>query len=184
MRERYRPPRLGRLRAIILVATVAAATLLLGTIAVGFSRDPGTVDSPLVGKPAPAFDLATLDGGRVALAALHGRPVIVNFWATWCLPCRDEAPLLEAAATDGAASGLIVLGIVYQDGAANASAFMRQYGQTYPGLLDPDGRTALDYGVFGIPETYFIDGLGRIVSKQTGPLDAASLARQTAAILP
>ena len=177
-------PRLGRRRALLLVAVVAGATVLLGTLAVGFTRDPGIIASPLVGKPAPPFSLATLDGGRISLEGLRGRPVIVNFWASWCLPCRAEAPLLQAASVDYAARGLVVLGIVYEDSAENARAFMRQYGQTYPGLLDPDGRTALDYGVFGIPETYFIDRSGRIVSKQTGELDAAALERQAEAIAP
>ena len=176
--------RLGRRRTLLLLALVGAAAMLLGTLAVGFTRDPGIVASPLVGKPAPPFSLATLDGGRVSLAELRGRPVIVNFWASWCVPCRAEAPLLQAASVDYASRGLVVLGVIYEDSAENARAFMRQYGQTYAGLLDPDGRTALNYGVFGIPETYFIDPAGRILSKETGQLDAASLARQAEAIAP
>ncbi|MDA8201229.1 MAG: TlpA disulfide reductase family protein [Chloroflexi bacterium] len=177
-------PRLGRRRAFLLIALVGGATVLLGTLGVGFTRDPGIVASPLVGKPAPPFSLATLDGGHVSLAELRGRPVVLNFWASWCVPCRDEAPLLQAASVDYAARGLVVLGVLYEDSAENARAFMRQYGQTYAGLLDPDGRTALDYGVFGIPETYFIDRAGRIASKQTGQLDSTSLARQIEAIAP
>ena len=182
MSELRARPRLGRRRALLLAAIVAGASVLLGTLAVGFTRDPDIVASPLVDLPAPPFSLATLDGGRISLQGLRGHPVIVNFWASWCLPCRAEAPLLQAAATDYAARGLVVLGIVYEDSAENARAFMGQYGQTYPGLLDPDGRTALDYGVFGIPETYFIDRTGRIVSKQTGEIDAVALARQAEAI--
>lgn len=176
--------RLGRPRTVLLVALIGGATVLLGTLAVGFTRDPSIVASPLVGKPAPSFSLATLKGGHVSLAELQGRPVVFNFWASWCVPCRDEAPLLQAASVDDAGRGLVVLGVIYEDSAENARAFMREYGQTYPGLLDPDGRAALDYGVFGIPETYFIDRAGRITSKQTGPLDAASLARQIEAIAP
>ena len=122
--------------------------------------------------------------GALGVSDLRGRPVVLNFWASWCLPCRDEAPLLTAAASDYQALGLQVIGVVYQDSAENARAFMARYGRTYPGLLDPDGRTALDYGVFGIPETFFIDRGGVIVSKQTGPLDAASLRRQIEAIVP
>ena len=169
---------------MILTGLLVAALGLLGILAIGFTRDPGVVTSPLVGRPAPPFSLTSLDGSTVSLADLRGRPLIVNFWASWCLPCRAEAPLLQRAAADFAGRGVEVLGIVYQDSAENARAFMHEYGQTYPGLLDPDGRTALDYGVFGIPETYFIDRGGRIVSKQTGPLDWASLVRQVAALAP
>ena len=171
-------------RVAVLTGLLVAALGLLGSLAIGFTRDPGVVTSPLVGRPAPSFSLTSLDGATVSLVELRGQPLVVNFWASWCLPCRAEAPLLQRAAADYAGRGVEVLGIVYQDSAENARAFMREYGQTYPGLLDPDGRTALDYGVFGIPETYFIDQRGRIVSKQTGPLDWASLARQVAAIAP
>lgn len=171
-------------RMWLLLATLVAAGLLLATLAVGFTRDPGLVSSPLIGRPAPAFSLTTLSGQTFDLGSLRGRPVVLNFWASWCLPCRDEAPLLTAAAADHQAEGLQVLGVVYEDSAENARAFMARYGQTYPGLLDPDGRTALDYGVFGIPETFFIGRGGLIVSKQTGPLDAASLGLQVEAIVP
>ena len=165
-------------RFAVLTGLLVVALGLLASLAIGFTRDPGVVTSPLVGRPAPSFALTSLDGATVSLVELRGHPLIVNFWASWCLPCRAEAPLLQRAATDFAGRGVQVLGIVYQDSAENARAFMREYGQTYPGLLDPDGRTALDYGVFGIPETYFIDRAGRIVSKQTGPLDWASLVQQ------
>ena len=170
-------------RTWILLGTVVTVGILLATLAVGFARDPSAVDSPLVGRPATAFRLTTLAGQTFDLGSLRGRPVLLNFWASWCLPCRDEAPLLAAAASDHAADGLQIVGVVYQDSAENALAFMARYGQTYPGLIDPDGRTALDYGVFGIPETFFIDRQAVIVSKQTGPLDADSLRRQLAAIL-
>ncbi len=175
---------LGSRRIVLLAGLLVAALLLLGSLAIGFTRDPGIVTSPLVGRPAPAFALVALDGRQISLAGLRGRPVIVNFWASWCLPCRAEAPLLQRAATEYAARGVAVLGVVYQDSADSARAFMREYDQTYPGLLDPDGRTALEYGVFGIPETYFVDRTGRIVSKQTGPLDWTALVRQTEAITP
>lgn len=170
-------------RTWILLGTVVTIGIMLATLAVGFTRDPSLVDSPLVGRPAPAIKLTTLAGQTFDLGSLRGRPVLLNFWASWCLPCRDEAPLLAAAAHDYAADGLQIVGIVYQDSAENARAFMARYGQTYLGLVDPDGRTALDYGVFGIPETFFIDRQGVIVSKQTGPLDAESLRRQVEAIV-
>ncbi|MBI3745211.1 MAG: TlpA family protein disulfide reductase [Chloroflexi bacterium] len=162
---------------------MAGAAIFLVALGVGFTRDPTLVSSPLVGRPAPAFTLVTLTGETMDLSRLRGRPVVLNFWASWCLPCRDEAPLLVAADTGYRSQGLQVVGVIYQDSAANARAFMARYGQTYPGLLDPDGRTALNYGVFGIPETFFIDRDGIIVTKKTGQLDAASLRTGIEAIL-
>jgi cytochrome c biogenesis protein CcmG/thiol:disulfide interchange protein DsbE len=150
----------------------------MALVAVGFTRDPGRVGSPLVGRAAPSFKLVSLDGTTIDLAALRGRPVVLNFWASWCIPCRDEAPLLRAAQERYAARNVAFLGVVYQDSAASALAFVVRYGITYPSLLDPDGRTALDYGVFGIPETYFIAADGTIRAKQIGQLDAASLDRE------
>lgn len=166
--------------ALWLLAGVAALLALL-TVNVGGS---GTaVDTPIVGREAPAFDLQTLDGERLALAELRGSPVVLNFWASWCIPCREEAPLLTTAAREYEAQGLRVVGIVYQDSAESARDFMDRYAQPYPGLLDPDGRTAIDYGVFGIPETFFIDRDGIVRSRQVGPVTEEGLERQIREIL-
>lgn len=166
----------GRLAASVIAGIALVGAMAL--IAVGFTRDPGRIDSPLVGRVAPEFRLTSLGGTTVDLASLRGRPVVLNFWASWCIPCRDEAPLLRAAQERYATRDVAFLGIVYQDSAASAKAFVDHYGIAYPSLLDPDGRTALDYGVYGIPETYFIAADGAIRAKQIGPLDAASLERQ------
>ena len=163
-----------------LIAGVAALVALL-TINVAGPRT--AVDTPIVGRPAPAFDLETLDGGRLSLADLRGSPVVVNFWASWCIPCREEAPLLTAAAEEYEPQGLQVIGIVYQDSAESAREFVTRYGQTYPGLLDPDGRTAIDYGVFGIPETFFIDRGGIVRARQVGAVTEDDLRSQIEAIL-
>jgi len=177
--------RRGGPRRLILAAwLVAGIAGLVAVLTVNIGRPQGPVDTPIVGAPAPAFDLETLDGGRLSLAQLRGSPVVLNFWASWCIPCREEAPLLTAAASDYEAQGLRVVGVVYQDSAGNARDFMNRYGQTYPGLLDPDGRTAIDYGVFGIPETYFIDAEGIVSSRQVGAVTAVDLRRQIEAILP
>lgn len=179
-----RTRRRSRRRLIVaawLIAGIAAVLALLSINVAG----PGTaVDTPIVGRPAPAFDLETLDGGRLSLSDLRGSPVVVNFWASWCIPCREEAPLLTAAAQDYEAQGLRVVGIVYQDSSDSARDFMVRYGQTYPGLLDPDGRTAIDYGVFGIPETFFVDRSGIVRSRQVGPVTEDGLRTQIEAILP
>ena len=176
--------RRSRRRLIVaawLLAGVAAALTLLTINIAGPST---AVDTPIVGRPAPAFDLETLDGGRLSVADLRGSPVVVNFWASWCIPCREEAPLLTAAAEEYEAQGLRVVGIVYQDSPQSARDFMRRYGQTYPGLADPDGRTAIDYGVFGIPETFFVDRTGVVRSRQVGPVTEESLRKEIEAILP
>jgi cytochrome c biogenesis protein CcmG/thiol:disulfide interchange protein DsbE len=171
-------------RVVGLVGGLALVGLLLGVFAVAFVR--GTTSGPLaqLGRPAPTFSLERLDGGRVSLEDLRGRPIVLNFWASWCVPCRDEAPMLTKLAADYADEGLVVVGIVYRDEATNALDFMRRYGQTYPGLIDPANRTALDYGVFGVPETYFIDADGIIRARQLGPLVAGELGAAVEKILP
>jgi cytochrome c biogenesis protein CcmG/thiol:disulfide interchange protein DsbE len=170
--------RLSRSRLLASVVAGAVLIAVMTLVAVGFTRDPGRIESPLVGRVAPAFRLVSLDGATVDLASLRGGAVVLNFWASWCIPCRDEAPLLRAAQERYAADKVLFIGVVYQDTAASAQAFVDRYGILYPSLLDPDGRTALDYGVFGIPETYFIAADGTIRAKQIGAVDATSLERQ------
>jgi cytochrome c biogenesis protein CcmG/thiol:disulfide interchange protein DsbE len=166
----------GRPLAALVAGLLVIAVMSI--IAVGFTRDPARIESPLVGRSAPEFRLISLDRESIDLANLRGRPVVLNFWASWCIPCRDEAPLLRAAQERYGTRSVAFIGIVYQDSASSAQAFVDRYGIAYPSLLDPDGRTALDYGVYGIPETYFIATDGTIRAKQIGQLDAASLERQ------
>ena len=128
-----------------------------------------------VGRAAPDFQLESLDGTTVTLADLRGRPILLNFWASWCLPCRDEAPLLQETADRYRPTGLQVLGIVYQDDVEQARRFMADFALTYPGLVDPDGRTSIDYGVRVIPETFLIDRAGTIAWVFIGPLKAPAL---------
>ena len=178
------PSRRVARRLVLAAWLVAGVAGIVGFLTVSVARPPGPVETPIVGRPAPAFDLQTLDGQRVSLAELRGSPVVLNFWASWCIPCREEAPLLTAANATYGSRGLRILGVVYQDSSENARAFMARYGQTYPGLLDLDGRTAIDYGVFGIPETFFIDPTGVVRSRQVGVLTETDLLRQIEAILP
>jgi len=177
-------PRRGPRRLILAAWLVAGGAAIVAALTISVGRQSGPVDTPIVGRPAPAFDLQTLDGQRISLDELRGSPVVLNFWASWCLPCREEAPLLTAADTTYRPMGLRILGVVYQDSSENARDFMTRYGQAYPGLLDPDGRTAIDYGVFGIPETFFIDGAGVVRARQVGALTEADLRGQIEAILP
>ncbi len=175
---------LGRRRLVGLASAAGLGVLVLLALGVGQTRDPSQIVSPLVGRAAPDFRLQALDGQWVRLADYRGHPVVLNFWASWCPPCRDEAPLLaEAAATYGP-NGLVMLGVVFQDSPDAARAFMAGFGQRYPGLIDPGGRAALDYGVGGIPETFFIGRDGTIVAKQIGPVTEAGLRADIDAILP
>jgi cytochrome c biogenesis protein CcmG/thiol:disulfide interchange protein DsbE len=174
-------PSIGRI--VGLVAALALIGALLGVFALALVRGASSGPIAQLGRPAPAFALERLGGGQVSLEDLRGRPIVLNFWASWCVPCRDEAPMLTELAADYADQGLVVVGIVYRDEATNAVDFMRRYGQTYPGLLDPEHRTALDYGVLGIPETYFIDASGIIRGRQLGPLVASELGAAVSAIL-
>ncbi|WP_370325953.1 TlpA family protein disulfide reductase [Euzebya sp.] len=158
--------------------------LLAAAFGTRFGRDPTLVDSPLIGQPAPPIDLIRLDGeASWSLADQAGDIVVVNFWASWCVPCREEHDDLVAAAAQYERAGVSFVGIVYQDDPSQAVAFLDELGHGYPHLVDPGSRTAIDYGVFGIPETYFIDRDGTVVAKVTGASDLELLTRTLDTIL-
>ncbi len=140
---------------------------LLAFLAVSFRYDPRAIDSPLVGQPAPTFTLADLDGTVHRLADSRGRPVVINFWATWCQPCVVEHPVLVAGARHY--SGRVdFIGIVYQDQPDLIRQFIAERGSWGPALIDPGSEVAIAYGVYGAPETFFLDSEGTIVEKSTG----------------
>lgn len=159
---------------LLLLALLAAALLLRG----GASSSPTSV-----GSAAPDFALADLDGNPVRLADLRGRPVIVNFWASWCGPCVEEFPLLREAAARHADDGLVVVGVIYRDRSEAARAFMERNGGTWIAAMDPDERVAEAYGILAPPETYFIGRDGTIVARQLGQFSASSLDEKVAAII-
>jgi cytochrome c biogenesis protein CcmG, thiol:disulfide interchange protein DsbE len=164
-------------RRVFLVGLVLTLPLLAVLVA-GLGRDL-TVRSPLVGRPAPPFSLPPVGGGTpVGTADLRGQPAVVNFWATWCVPCVQEHGTLTSAAR--ALEGRVrFVGVVYEDSEDNVQDFTRKHGKApYPSLVDAGGRTAIAYGIFGVPETYFLDAGGTIVAKHVGPLDQASLEAQ------
>ena len=165
----------GAINRRVLVAGLLVVVPVLALLVLNLGRDPHAVASPLVGRPAPDFVLRPLDGGPpVALSALRGRPVVVNFWATWCVPCLEEHPLLVQVAR-ALGSRAQFLGVVYEDGEADVRLFLARRGSAYPSLVDPESKTAIAFGIFGVPETFFIDGEGRIVAKHVGPLDPEAL---------
>lgn len=141
----------------------------------GLTRDPTMVDSPLIGQDAPAFTLPGLDGTQVASTGYEGRIWVVNFWASWCVPGREEALRLQDFWERRDPQGIGMVGIVYQDDEEAAREFRDEFGLTFPQVIDPGGRTALDFGVFGIPETFVIDERGVVMAKLIGALGPETL---------
>jgi cytochrome c biogenesis protein CcmG, thiol:disulfide interchange protein DsbE len=147
------------------------AALFLVLLATGFRQDPNAITSPLVQKPASGFALQAIDGNRtVSLARLRGKPVVLNFSASWCVDCRIDQEYLSAAWQKYAGKGVAFISVLYQDNAASMRSFTRQYGGGWPILRDPGQQTAINYGVYGVPETFFIDRRGVVRYKSTGPV--------------
>ena len=146
-----------------------SAIPVLALLAYGFRLDPRDIPSPLVGRPAAAFTLTGFDGQPVALEAHRGRVVVVNFWASWCIPaCYDEAPVLERNWRAYRDRGVVVIGVDIQDTDEAARKFLDTFSLTFPNARDVTGRVSVDYGVYGVPETFFIDRAGRIRAKHVG----------------
>jgi cytochrome c biogenesis protein CcmG, thiol:disulfide interchange protein DsbE len=182
----------GRLLILVVLVVVAvvlpAGAALLGREKPGSGGPPSTSVSTAVqtyppGTPAKALRLPGLDGPEVDLAALRGRPVVVNFWATWCDPCVREFPLLRAAAAAHKADRLAVVGVLTGDRPGAARDFIRAQRATWPVALDPEATTATAWGAVGLPHTWFIRPDGTLASHQLGELTQASLDRQLAEIL-
>jgi len=164
-----RAPRPG-LGLLLWLAPVLALLLVIGYAAVR-KQQPESITAALARgqrPPAPAFRLPRFDGGTLALSDLRGKYVLVNFWASWCVPCKDEAPLLERAWRDYRRRGLVVVGINIQDLEPEARRFIAETQSTYPQVRDRDGAVSRAYGATGVPETFFIDRDGRIVRKFPG----------------
>lgn len=144
--------------------------VLVGFLAIGLKLDPREVPSPLVGKPAPDFRLALLSdpARQMSPADLRGKVWLFNVWASWCASCRQEHELLLDLSKQG---GVLIYGMDYKDQPGDAQAVLDRYGNPYvETVVDLDGRTGINYGVYGVPETYLIDRNGIIRYKHTGPL--------------
>lgn len=188
---RSRPSRLPRLFAI------GAVLLLLALLAYGLTTTGSStrVDQSLADGEAPlapSFDLpilelgtiptdleprlrAELDDGDLSLGELEGTPFVLNFWASWCDPCREEAPILEAGWRRHGPQGVLYLGLNMQDVTDDARAFLDEFGITYPTIREQTNEVAVSYGATGIPETYFVSGQGRIVSHVIGVVSPGQL---------
>lgn len=135
---------------------------VLAVLAVAALREEPVRSAPLVGQPAPDFEIPLFAGGTLRLSQLTGQVVVLNFWASWCIPCREEAPLLEWAWRRYREAGVVVVGVNLWDTDRDARAFLQEFGQTFPTGPDASGRSAIAYGVTGIPETFLIDRAGVI----------------------
>jgi cytochrome c biogenesis protein CcmG/thiol:disulfide interchange protein DsbE len=170
-------------KAFYLLPLLAFLTLAAWfALALRPDHDPQLLPSALIDKPAPAFDLATLSGGaNLVLSGLKGRVVLVNFFASWCAPCRIEHPLLMRLAAQGQVA---LYGIDYKDRPEDAKRILEQLGDPYHAVgLDPDGTTGIDFGVYGVPETYVIDKSGQIRKRFVGPLSEDALQQELLPLL-
>ena len=149
--------------------------VLVGFLAVGLNRDPHEVPSPLINKPAPAFEIAQLEQSNKTFspASMKGQVWILNVWASWCVACREEHPVLVELAKSQVAP---VIGLDYKDKREDALAMLARQGNPYVlSAYDANGRVGIDYGVYGVPETYVIDRAGVIRFKQIGPITSQIL---------
>ncbi len=147
-----------------------AAFPFLALLLFGLMRDPDFFPTPLIDQPAPAWHLETLEGDSLNLDELRGKVVLLNFWASWCVPCRAEHAVLIQATRTWPEDDVQVVGIVYDDSRRNAQRFLVDLGNAWRHVMDPGSRTAIDYGVHGVPETFFLDPDGNIGMKYIGPL--------------
>lgn len=159
----------------VLIAGIIIAVALVAVLFAGLGKDPSAIESPLIGKQAPPFALKAVGSGDIVdLSKLRGKPAVINFWATWCGPCYEEHPtLVQNARMLG--SDVQFVGIVFNDTEQKIQSFLNQRGSAYPTLLDESGKTAVAYGVGGVPETFFLDRNGQIVAKYSGPLSTEEL---------
>jgi cytochrome c biogenesis protein CcmG/thiol:disulfide interchange protein DsbE len=175
----------GRLGVWLAVAAVLGFLVLVGNgMVLARAPDGGTAPGqqvnytggllPVRERAPQPFTLRLFDGASFALAESRGRPVLVNFWASWCAPCRDEAPVLALAAKEWGARGVALVGVDVWDKEADARKFLEEFGLTYPNGVDVGG-VAIDFGVRGIPETYVLDGQGVLRRRWIGPLSAESI---------
>lgn len=171
-------------------SAIAAAFGLpvIGLFVFGLRHDPKDIPSPLPGKPAPPFALAVFAPGQpplsravgdtIRLSDLRGQVVVLNFWASWCLACRDEHATLSAVARQYVGKPVHFVGSLYQDRTSAGTEWIAEMGgQSYPSVEDPKSRTAIDYGLYGVPETFIISPGGVVARKITGPADAAAVTR-------
>ncbi len=164
------------MRIVLFALPLVALLALVGVFAMSMDRDPDLIRSVLIDKPAPAFTLPAVEGldrPGFDTAALKGQPTLVNVFASWCIPCRDEHPLLTALREE---TGVRLYGINQADAPENARAFLAELGNPYDAVgADTNRRVSIDWGVYGVPETFLVDANGTIVFKHVGPLSPEAI---------
>lgn len=167
------------MRSVLFILPLALLTGLVAVFALTIDRDSSLVRSVLIDKPVPQFTLAPvegLDSPGFSAADLTGAPTLVNVFASWCVPCRDEHPLLEKIKAE---TGIRLFGINHSDAPENARAFLAELGNPYDAVgADRDRRVSIDWGVYGVPETFLVNAVGVIVFKHVGPLTPETIASQ------
>jgi cytochrome c biogenesis protein CcmG, thiol:disulfide interchange protein DsbE len=180
-------------RATVAIGSMIPVVALLGW---GMTRDPREIPSPLPGRPAPEFALAVMPPelprgapepdalDTIRLADRQGKILVLNYYASWCLACRDEHPALDRVSQRYEGEPVEIYGILYKDSPKAIRDWIRMMGgQHYPTLLDPKARTAIDYGLYGVPETFFVGADGKVVKKHVGPVTEAVLVRTIDSLL-
>jgi cytochrome c biogenesis protein CcmG/thiol:disulfide interchange protein DsbE len=163
------------MKSLRFLVPLAIFAVLAAFLAVGLKLNPREVPSPLIGKPAPAFALPRLDDASVKVSReqLMGKPWVLNVWASWCGPCREEHPLVIDLARR---YPIAVFGLNYKDRGDDARAWLREMGDPFAAtLVDADGKVGIDWGVYGVPETFVIDKEGRVRLKHIGPLTSQAV---------
>jgi cytochrome c biogenesis protein CcmG, thiol:disulfide interchange protein DsbE len=154
------------MRTMKITGQVVALAAVAGLLGLLIWRLTHQSKPPKIGGPAPAFSLKRVDtSGTLDLASLRGKPVVLNFWASWCVPCKGEATMLEQASREYRSQGVVFLGVDFHDVTGDARKFLEHHGVTYPTVQDGSGSVADRYGVSAVPETYFIDRQGRLVGE-------------------
>jgi cytochrome c biogenesis protein CcmG, thiol:disulfide interchange protein DsbE len=165
----------GSARIIALVVGLLIVALIgLMIWGIGKRAAGATGDMPVATRPAPTFSVPLFEGGQFDLAATKGKPVLVNFWASWCIPCEEEAATLEKLSREYK-DRMVFIGVNVQDTDPLARGFLKKFGVTYPNGRDVSGAISVEYGMSGVPESYFVDRSGQLVRKWQGPLDEARL---------
>ena len=180
---RRRLTRLTRRQTRLLAGVGVAVAVIVALLATGLGRDPSVIASPLVGRTAPNFTLPRLDGPPVTLSKLRGQVVVINFWASWCGECQAEQAALDQVWQQFQDSGVVLVGVNFQDSAGAARSYVSTADVTYPVVEDSDSSTALAYGLRGVPETFVVNESGRIVDHVIGPVDEAALVSEINSIL-
>jgi cytochrome c biogenesis protein CcmG, thiol:disulfide interchange protein DsbE len=171
------------MRRVLFLLPLLLFLVLAGYFALALrpDRDPQALPSALIDKEAPAFQLAGLNGEGIGRDGLKGQPVLINFFASWCLPCREEHPLLMRLAEQ---EHVPLYGIDYKDRPEAAQTLLKEFGDPYRGIgVDRDGRVGLDFGVYGVPETYVLDSSGHIRKRFVGPLTAEQVNKELLPLL-